>query len=360
MAVTGGRNGYGAKLTNIFSSKFIVETNDTERGLKFKQEFRNNMSERDAPVIGPCDRKSGYTCITFTPDLKRFGMHALDGDILALMRKRVYDMAGITDKSLKVFYNGERVPVTCFKDYVGLYQNRVVGTTETETETEAEGKGDDGDGDGDGDVGAEASTSASASASGFASASASASAPAPCPVIYCKLNERWEIGIGLSDGQFQQVSFVNGICTSKGGQHVAYIADQITEAVAEVANKKSKREKGMEIKGHHVRSHMSLFLNCLIENPAFDSQTKETLTTRAKAFGSTGVVPERVIKQIMKLGLLDSVLVWAKFKETATLSKKGGVKRAVISGIPKLDDANFAGTAKVRPAPCLIWLLQIG
>lgn len=27
--VTGGRNGYGAKLTNIFSKRFVVETNDS-------------------------------------------------------------------------------------------------------------------------------------------------------------------------------------------------------------------------------------------------------------------------------------------------------------------------------------------
>ena len=29
--VTGGRNGYGAKLTNIFSKKFIVKCGDSKR-----------------------------------------------------------------------------------------------------------------------------------------------------------------------------------------------------------------------------------------------------------------------------------------------------------------------------------------
>ena len=28
--ITGGRNGYGAKLTNIFSEKFTIETSDSE------------------------------------------------------------------------------------------------------------------------------------------------------------------------------------------------------------------------------------------------------------------------------------------------------------------------------------------
>jgi len=52
--VTGGRNGYGAKLTNIFSSLFRVETLDESRGLFYRQEWRKNMSERDPPVCVAC------------------------------------------------------------------------------------------------------------------------------------------------------------------------------------------------------------------------------------------------------------------------------------------------------------------
>lgn len=35
--VTGGRNGYGAKLCNIFSNKFVVETASKEYKKNFKQ-----------------------------------------------------------------------------------------------------------------------------------------------------------------------------------------------------------------------------------------------------------------------------------------------------------------------------------
>ncbi len=35
-----------------------------------------------------------------------------------------------------------------------------------------------------------------------------------------------------------------------------------------------------EVKGHQIKNHLAVFVNALIENPAFDSQTKETLTTR--------------------------------------------------------------------------------
>jgi len=37
--VTGGRNGYGAKLCNIFSTKFVVETCSSDSGKRFKQVY---------------------------------------------------------------------------------------------------------------------------------------------------------------------------------------------------------------------------------------------------------------------------------------------------------------------------------
>lgn len=40
---------------------------------------------------------------------------------------------------------------------------------------------------------------------------------------------RWEICVSATDGQFQQVSFVNSICTSKGGTHVDYLVNQIAK-----------------------------------------------------------------------------------------------------------------------------------
>lgn len=49
--VTGGRNGYGAKLANIFSTEFIVETSDTASGRRFRQVYCNNMAERSQPEV---------------------------------------------------------------------------------------------------------------------------------------------------------------------------------------------------------------------------------------------------------------------------------------------------------------------
>ena len=50
---------------------------------------------------------------------------------------------------------------------------------------------------------------------------------------HCRPNDRWEIGACLSPiFSFQQVSFVNGINTSRGGRHVDYIVKQVTKKLS--------------------------------------------------------------------------------------------------------------------------------
>jgi len=87
--VVGGRNGYGAKLTNIFSKYFVVQTADKRARKKFKMVWRNNMSIKEEPEITSNEEREEYTKITFKPDLQKFGMERLEGDIISLMKKRV-------------------------------------------------------------------------------------------------------------------------------------------------------------------------------------------------------------------------------------------------------------------------------
>jgi DNA topoisomerase-2 len=50
-------------------------------------------------------------------------MERLDDDIISLMKKRVYDLAGITDKRVKVKLNGKAVECKDFGSYCDLYLN---------------------------------------------------------------------------------------------------------------------------------------------------------------------------------------------------------------------------------------------
>ena len=119
--VTGGRNGYGAKLANIFSTEFVIETCDGSREKRYRQVFRNNMGDKSEPVITKCKSTDNWTCITFKPDLEKFNMTTLEEDTVALMCKRVYDAAGNIGQNTKIFLNGERIKVKGFSDYVDLY-----------------------------------------------------------------------------------------------------------------------------------------------------------------------------------------------------------------------------------------------
>jgi DNA topoisomerase II len=126
---TGGRNGYGAKLANVFSLEFVVECVDIENGLKFQQTFRNNMTVKEDPIVKKCsavEKKQGdYVKISFSPDLRRFGMTELDKDTVGLLSKRAYDIAGTmaqsNGKKLSVSLNGNKLPIKSFKDYLELF-----------------------------------------------------------------------------------------------------------------------------------------------------------------------------------------------------------------------------------------------
>ncbi|XP_038982287.1 DNA topoisomerase 2 [Phoenix dactylifera] len=290
---TGGRNGYGAKLTNIFSTEFVIQTADGRRKKKYKQVFSENMGQKSEPSITKCKESENWTKITFKPDLAKFNMTHLEDDVAALMKKRVVDLAGTLGKSVKVELNGQRIPVKSFSDYVNLYLQSV-----------------------------------------------SKSRPEPLSRISEKVNDRWEICVSLSEGQFQQVSFVNGIATTKGGTHVEYVTNQITSHVMNIVNKKNKNAN---LKAHNVRSHLWVFVNALIDNPAFDSQTKETLTTRQGSFGSKCELSQEFLKKVGVARLPLFLLSWADFKQSKELKKTDGTKRQRITGIPKLEDANDAG-----------------
>ncbi|XP_034882958.1 DNA topoisomerase 2-alpha [Mirounga leonina] len=291
--VTGGRNGYGAKLCNIFSTKFTVETASREYKKMFKQTWMDNMGRAGEMELKPFNGED-YTCITFQPDLSKFKMQSLDKDIVALMVRRAYDIAG-SSKDVKVFLNGNKLPVKGFRSYVDMYLKDKVDETGN-----------------------------------------------PLKIIHEQVNSRWEVCLTMSEKGFQQISFVNSIATSKGGRHVDYVADQIVTKLVDVVKKKNKG--GVAVKAHQVKNHMWIFVNALIENPTFDSQTKENMTLQVKSFGSTCQLSEKFIKAATGCGIVESILNWVKFKAQVQLNKKcSAVKHNRIKGIPKLDDANDAG-----------------
>ncbi|KAK9243853.1 DNA topoisomerase [Lipomyces tetrasporus] len=319
--VTGGRNGYGAKLCNIFSTEFIVETADKTTKKKYKQVWTNNMGKVGKPKITENSKGDEYTKISFKPDLKLFGMTKLDDDLIGIMMRRVYDLAGSV-KNVKVYLNNDRLKIRNFKQYIEMYVNALSGNV-TAKEESAVKKNESGGDDDD-------------------SPDRAVTPAGPKPVIIQEIvNDRWEIGFAVSDGTFNQVSFVNSIATTSGGTHVNYVCDQIVNKLAENIKKKNKSGN---VKPQQIRNNIFLFVNCQIENPAFTSQTKEQLTTRPLAFGSKCVLSEEFFKKIQRTSIIDNIMDIATQNADKELKKTDGSRRNRITGLVKLDDANKAGT----------------
>lgn len=113
--VTGGRNGYGAKLTNIYSKEFIVEVGDKHRKKQMTIIWTNNMSAKQ--VKTEKFDKHNFVSIKFIPDYERFQMANLSLDMFYLFKKRVYDLAGVLTSKVKVFFNEEQVDISSFEQY---------------------------------------------------------------------------------------------------------------------------------------------------------------------------------------------------------------------------------------------------
>ncbi|CAR24961.1 DNA topoisomerase 2 [Lachancea thermotolerans CBS 6340] len=299
--VTGGRNGYGAKLCNIFSSEFILETADPIKGEKYLQKWEANMSICHKPKITSYKKGPSYTKVSFKPDLQRFGMEHLDDDIVGIMRRRVFDINGSV-RDISVYLNGKSLRIRNFKNYVELYLKSL-----EKKKSEEQGA----------DVG-----------------------KAPT-ILYERLNDRWEIAFAVSDVAFQQISFVNSIATTSGGTHVNYVSDQIVKKITEHLKKK---KKGKTIKAFQIKNHIFIFVNCQIENPAFTSQTKEQLTTRVRDFGSKCDIKDEFINKIMKTELAERVFELADQNEEKALQKSDGSRKNRITKYATLEDANCAGT----------------
>ena len=280
--IVGGRNGYGAKLANIYSTDFSIVIKDHETKQTYTQSWSKNMTVCDPPKIKKHSGATSSVAITFTPEWKRFGMSKMDDTIYSIFQKRVWDANICTTQNCKVKFNGEVLPKQNFEAYTKMHE----GVSEVSSFT----------------------------------------------------GDRWSVCIGPSTDGMEQVSFVNGICTTKGGTHVDHVAAFIANGIIDEMAKKIK------LKPQQVKNAFNIFVKATIENPNFSSQVKSECTSKSQDFGSKFDPPKGFIKNVLKTGIADELMALSKFKEMKELAKSDGARKSKITGIPKLDDANHAGT----------------
>lgn len=281
--LTGGRNGLGATLCNIYSKLFIVETADGKKD--YYQKSTNNLSK----IFKPKTKRSkkNFTRITFYPDFEKFDIQEIDDNIKSILLKRTIDIAAYNPK-VKVYFNDKLIPIRNFKDYINMYLE-------------------------EGDF------------------------------IYEKINDFWEIGISTSyDEMFMQSSMVNGIATINGGTHVNYITNLISNVIKDHI---LKSNKGLRIRPSDIKNNLFMFVNSKIVNPTFENQTKETLTTRIATsdLREDFSLTDSFIRRLLKSKIVEDITDRVLSKNQSQLQKDLNKTNKSLK-IRKLDDAIMAGT----------------
>lgn len=290
--LVGGKNGYGAKLTNIFSKYFIVEVVDVN-GNSFYQKCEDNMKKIGKPIISK-SKKSPFVKITFEADYSKLGA-TLNENFIYAIKKRVYDLCGCM-KGVKTYYNKKLINISSFKNYISLYylDEKYVNNN----------------------------------------------------LVFSQCGERWEVGTCISkQTEFIQISFVNGICTVFGGTHVSHVINSVLNKLA-AKLKTLKKLKGITINNKTIKKLITIFINCQIEDPKFQSQTKEKLTLPVSKFGSSCEISQDYIDKLSSNSVLhDALIDESKFKDMKLAAKNDGSKKKKIF-IEKLIDSKHAGSNK--------------
>lgn len=299
---TGGKNGFGAKLTNLFSTKFEVETCDGNQ--IYYQKYENNMSKVHKPKIKDSKGKKQYTQISYIPDYERFGMKGLTDDIIGLFKRRAYDLGftcNMGEKKVKVYLNGTKLS-TKFEDYVDMYfpEN---GNFKKVIDGSQEG---------------------------------------------------WKVCVVYDETEKQEhdnISFVNNICTQNGGTHVDHVSNKVMSHIKEYVEKKHKKKVTNSI----IKENLVFFVSSKIVNPIFESQSKEQLKTPERSFKWKFEPAKTFYDKIVKTGIVSRIVDVLNAKENASLSKTDGKKTSRLK-IPKLYNATKAGTKE--SAKCCLFLTE--
>ena len=287
--VTGGTHGLGAKLSAIFSKKFIIEVWDSKRNKYYKQTLENNLSKITKPEIVSKKLKNGGVKITMFPDFEKFNTNEFSKDMISMIQKRAFDLIGLLKSSVQVFLNkynqDNKLDKSTFENYLKLYKSNdmwIMGG--------------------------------------------------------CIKNPLWEFAIRFNSNNMNNISFVNGIYTNKGGKHIDYMMELLLE--------KFKKILGEDFNKKLLNDYITICLKCSIFNPTFNSQTKEELNTPISRFGFECNISDSFWIEVKKSNIIDKLKQVISLSQQKILSKLESNKVSRIKNIPKLDDANFAGTKK--------------
>lgn len=215
---TGGMNGVGSALTNIFSVSFTGATCDGKNEIIVRcSNGAENISWEEHPAKDKefIKDKTG-TVVSFIPDFSHFESTGLTDIDQSIIHDRLMTLA-VVYPDIEFKFMGKRVQGK-FKAYAHMYdENAVVQDSDT-----------------------------------------------------CA------IAIGRSDDGFRQLSYVNNIHTKNGGTHVDLVLDELSNELIPALKRKYK----LEVNKARIKECLTVIMFIRdMSNMRFDSQTKERLTS---------------------------------------------------------------------------------
>jgi len=352
---TGGKNGFGAKTTNTFSTFFKVTTYDATRNLLFEQTWTKNLSIVGEPKVTSPPKskyKRGFTLVEFIPDWTRFGMpEGLNEGTQKVLEACTWGASGCTGPKVKVYYNGEVVPVKAFSDFAGLLTKTV-----------------------DASIVPIGTIPIVPMAYDYVSQSRSAIVKDTTKFKNAEKIDRGEFFVRFEVCVFPAqedhktlqkccIGFVNALQCSEG-EHVDFVYSKLAAHIKEKLTKKYPNIPIPKTLVKMIKSRFFVALRVLLDDPLFDAQTKEKLDSpKPKDFGFDWTPPAAFWKQIDSMNIIESLLEKIVTADTKTTVKNLGGGSDIGTGstfskkpiIPKYDPAKNAGT---KNNTCILFITE--
>jgi DNA topoisomerase-2 len=317
-----GRNGYGAKLTNIFSKQFMVTVGDPNNKKWYRQIWSENMTIRSEPEIKENYDGEAFVEVVYKMDFKRFGYEHYPDEAFRLFARHAADMS-FTGK-VPVSFNGIKLNVQKSRDYAKLYLGEDAVKKSVIYYQWAPGV-------------------KTVEKKGVKYATDNGVVPM---VEICAVD---------TPDQAINVSFVNGMWTRNGGVHADAAFKAVTKGVLDTVNggsKGKKKPRSQKLYPNDVKRHVSMFVSCWLGDPKFDGQTKTALRSPTPKIS----IDEKILQPIMKWDLVNRLYAELEAKHFRASAKSDGKKIKTLTSDIKGEDANDAGTA--RSANCTLYVTE--
>ena len=304
-----GRNGFGAKLVNIFSNEFNIDVGDNIRKKRYRQTWRDHMEVREDPIIESYKGPS-YVEVSYLMDFKRFGYteNKYPAEVFALFGRLALEMS--MNCKVPLVINDAKYDVVDIQNFCKyIFPEEALSTS----------------------------------------------------IVHIEKDDPMYIEICLLDtpDAGETLSYVNGMITRDGGVHVEAVIKSISNVLLEKLNNskavkninKDDTKKKNILTLADIRPHISLVMNCRIPNPKFTSQTKTQLSGPQLKFE----FPEKLFNHIYKWSLITRLYATLEAKQMKNLQKTDGKKRRHIL-LEKGEDANEAGGAQSKK--CTLFIVE--